>query len=384
MTHRPTNQELFAIKVTSLQVNVTERSLWNYYSQFGEISSVILKSSSKESYAYINFNDKSSAKKAQQLTNGRKVLGSIVSVILKTDESACTIVPPIRYTLTISNLSDNVNESELEDICSQFNGFQSLVINPGYAYVNFTNRESAQKAMEHMNKLNLNGQEITVKFHQPELQPVTSQPYQPPFQPPPLPFQHPPPVLSQFLPVISQRPPMPCLPPPPMPCKPPKLPFQHPQHSPSTLSSLTTCTIKVTINGNGINRHYLDLYFRQYGQIVSIHVGTSNFAYITYNTTESAIAACKISKFILNGITIMVKLSVQEDINKDDPFVSHMTGTLRFTEVEEKSDKAVVITSCENEDVVSFHSDKAKLAESIINLLIASQTCHYTVSIYHY
>ena len=295
---------------------------------------------------------------------------------MKTDESA-TIVPPIRYTLTINNLSDNVNESELEDICSQFNGFQSLVINPGYAYVNFTNRESAQKAMGQMNKLNLCGQEITVKFRQPQPQPVASQPYQPPFQPPPSPFQNPPPVLSQFLPVISRRPPMPCLPHPPMQCKHPTLPFQHPRHSPSTLSSLTTCTIKVTINGNGINRHYLDLYFRQYGQIVNIYVGTPNFAYITYMTRESAIAACKISKFILNGRTITVNLSVKENIKKDDPLVSHMTGTLRFNELEEKSDKAVIIKSCENEGVVvSFDNDKTKLAESIINLLIASQTCH--------
>ena len=416
VSYRP---EVFTIKVNHLSVDVTESALQRYYSQFGEVSSVKVNSSSKESFAYVNFYDKRSAKNAQKRTDGRTVLGCVVRVILKTEESS-TRVPLTQHTLKVNNLSDVVDEDELEDICSQFDGFQSVKVNPGYAYINFTNRESAQEAMEYMNKLNLGGQEIIVKFHQPELQSVPSRPppipYQQPFQPLSLP--------SQRLPVSFQHPPVPsqCPPAPFQFHRPPVLPHKnpvtgqlsgpvphhssamrrslpsspvcvtsgycvprmvHPQYSPpTTVSSSTTCTIKATINGNGITSKDLEHYFGQFGEIVrkpNIHIGTPNFAYINFKTNESAIIASKVSKFILKGVTIMVKLSDKgmslvpekdsKEIKSDDPLINLMMATVCFKELEEKVDEAVILKPSKNGGVIiSGDSDKVKLAESIINL----------------
>ena len=255
-TFMPSKKGVFTLKVTGLQSNVPKHLLQRYYSQFGEISSVEVNSSIKESYAYINFYDKSSAKKAQRLTNEQAVLGSIPSVLLKSDD---------------------------------------------------------------ITKLNLDGQEVTDKINQPENQ-ADSTPQQSP-------------LLSQ----------------PPIP------------------------TIQVTIYGNGITGEDLQHYFGQYGEMIqtpAIHVGMTNFAYINFRTIESAIAACRISKFTLKGVTIMMKSSVQEkEIKSDDLLVNQMMATVCFKELEEKVDTAVILKPCKNGGVIiSGDSDKVKLAESIINL----------------
>ena len=252
----PNKKGFFTIKVTGLRPNVTKQLLQRYYSQFGEISSVEVNSSIKESYAYINFYDKSSAKKAQRLTNSQSVLGLIPSVLLKSDD---------------------------------------------------------------MTKFNLSGQEVTDKIHQPENH-TNSGPHQSP-------------PLSQPL----------------------------------------TPTIQVTIYGNGITGEDLEHYFGQYGEMVqtpTIHFCATNFAYINYRTIESAVAACRISRFSLKGVTIMMKSSVQEkEIKSDDPLINLMMATVCFKELEEKVDKAVILKPSKNGGVIiSGDSVKVKLAESIINL----------------
>ena len=118
-----------------------------------------------------------------------------------------------------------------------------------------------------MTKLNLGGQEVTDKIHQPDNH-TNSGPHQsPPLSQPPVP------------------------------------------------------TIQVTIYGNGITGEDLEHYFRQYGEMVqtpTIQVCATNFACINYRTIESAIAACRISRFSLKGVTIMMKSSVQEKIIKSE------------------------------------------------------------------
>ena len=294
--------EVFTIKVNHLSGHVTESSLQRYYSQFGEVSSVKVNSSSKESFAYVNFYDKSSAKKAQKRTDGQTVLGCVVSVILKTEESS-TRVPSTQYTLKVNNLSDSVDESDLEDICSEFDGFQSVKVNSGYAYVNFTNRESAQEAMEHMNKLNLGGQEVIVKFHQPELQAVPSRPppppHQRPFQPrslpsqcPPIPFQRPP-MPSQFPPIPSQYPPA---------------PFQHPVqcHPP------TQYTLKVNNLSDSVDESDLEDICSEFDGFQSVKVN-SGYAYVNFTNRESAQEAMEhMNKLNLGGQEVIVKFHQPE------------------------------------------------------------------------
>ena len=139
-----------------------------------------------------------------------------------------------------------------------------------------TNSQSALRSIpnvflnlksDDMTKLNLGGQEVTDKIHQPDNH-TNSGPHQSP-------------LLSQ----------------PPVP------------------------TIQVTIYGNGITGEDLEHYFGQYGEMIqtpTIHVCATNFAYINYRSIESAIAACKISRFSLKGVTIMMKSSVQEKVIKSE------------------------------------------------------------------
>ncbi|XP_011409065.1 PREDICTED: nuclear and cytoplasmic polyadenylated RNA-binding protein PUB1-like, partial [Amphimedon queenslandica] len=148
----------YTVKVNHLPLDTKEREVYEYYKEFGSISNLRVMPSTNESYALINYETETDAQRAMRHTNGKEVFGCTVKVVCKWKDN-------VQHTLKVTNLSLNVTQEEMEDVCRSYTDYQSLKVNKGHAYVNFSSLEGATTAMEFLKKVKFYGQCPIVKLH---------------------------------------------------------------------------------------------------------------------------------------------------------------------------------------------------------------------------
>lgn len=250
--------------------------MYEYYRKFGSIcANLRVIPSSNESYALINYETETDAERAMRHTNGKEVFGHTVRVVCKWKDTA-------QHTLKVTNLSLNVTQEEMEDVCRSYTDYQNLKVNKGFAYVNFSSLEGATTAMEFLKKVKFYGQCPIVKLHDkdsiqvsptPQVQPFTFTPSftHPPARNPlpsalspdgriPLPTQaHIPPLVRVFPHAPLSAPHSHA-----SPCPVYHLPqAQHSHNKKSTAQSSCTgesSTVKVTFGSSGITGIFIHVY----------------------------------------------------------------------------------------------------------------------------
>ena len=335
--------EDFSIKVNHLPLWVTELYLRQHFNKFGDILSVkINDSSNNEKYAYINFRSKESAQNALK-ENGKVVLGKTINIIGKWSDNPN---PPsvAQETLKVLNVpTSQIAQKELESICKQFSDFKSLKINlEGFAYINFTAKEGAIQAMEHLNKISIHGSKLSAKFHKASQSNVTSSQYH----------------IPTIMPISPLQP--------------------------------SGQTIKVTISDSThISSEDLFQYFSRFGKIVQpprIQSGCPDYAYINYSSSEEAEAASRKNKICSKGVELTIKLTgkmpiqtaIEKDLKQitciDDALVDQILCSSHLDEMQKQLQAmSVHLKPCKQGGVViSGDKEKVEAAESVVNLQMSN------------
>ena len=176
---------------------------------------------------------------------------------------------PQTFAIKINHLSKGITEEELRGNFEQFGSLQSIHVRNGgdedYAFLNYHDERSAQRAVSEMNGCKMRGKRLSVLFGN-----------------------------SQFTRPTHQATPM---------C---------PPHA----NGKSISTLKVSIHGNtdNITSDDLEANFTKYGRIIEkpiIQTGRPNFAYINFENPDHALAACEYfssGNFSIQGIRITVKL----------------------------------------------------------------------------
>ena len=251
--------------------------------------------SKDESYAFVNYDNESSAERAMRQTNETMIGDRIIKVVCKWKKRAPTVVE--QNTL---NVTGKVSQEETEVVCP------------------------------------------TVKMQDKNLQ------------------------QSQVPPKSSCHPPSPV--------------------TQSSYSSETqTSTIKVKINGNGITGEDLMRYFSQFGsvlQVPDIMQGSPDYAYVNFKSSEEARAASQTNVVHLKPdvwlSVILSKKSIPPHLVKksskivsydDDSLVNLILTTCAFKEIESELSNISVQPSDDGSGVhISGDKDKVEKAENIVRL----------------
>ena len=126
-------------------------------------------------FAYVNYSTMRDAQEAVTVLNGKRLHGTNISAKLHTASSKCSLPSflGVQHTVKVDQLPLHVREEDLMAAFSTYGNVVSTKINTtqtalNYAYVNYTNQESALEVTKHLNGATLWGKPIVVKVHRPE------------------------------------------------------------------------------------------------------------------------------------------------------------------------------------------------------------------------
>ncbi|XP_019855862.1 PREDICTED: uncharacterized protein LOC105313855 [Amphimedon queenslandica] len=325
----------------------------------------------------------------------------------------------------------------MEDVCRSYTDYQSLKVNKGHAYVNFSSLEGATTAMEFLKKVKFYGQCPIVKLHDkdsiqasptpPQAQAYTFSPsfthpsaHSPlpsalPISPDariPLPTQTHIPLPTQThipLPTQTHIPPLACV----FPRVPlsaphsyafpfpvyhlPQAQYSHNRKSTTQSSTEVSSTIKVTFGSSGITGEVLEGYFRQFGKVLktpAIISGNPDYAYVNFESSKEAKAACTSNKVHLNGVQVNIKLSNKQlSVENGSKVVTYEEDALvnlitisKFPELEiQLSNVSAKPLNDGRGILISGDNDKVEMAESIVRLhmqLLQSQIITESINLH--
>ena len=294
------NPTTYPVKISHLPLSCSERDVREVFARFGPIHTFRLHRGGEggdgETYAHVNYTDRSSATAAvQAMDTGRHIFrdqSRALRVVMK-DSGAVTQQQQLTCTLKLLHLPAVTTEAEVDSVCKQF-GAVSVKLNKSitgnYAYANFPDHRSAEAAQQYLNNdCRFNGQQIKATWH----------------------FSN-----------GSAQP------------RPSAAHYQQSAPLPRAPAPAATQTVKVTIHGSGITAEELHHLFSQHGTITArprINPGSPDYAYINYASCDAAAAAASnMADSTFKGVRLMVKLSTKSgrvetdvmEVNADDALVN--------------------------------------------------------------
>lgn len=156
--------------VNSIPFSVKPREVYEYFLQFGDISSAKLNediNGNHMGYGYVTYYSAESTHKAIMETDGKIVWGSKLEVkyFQKKTERMATF-GQANTKIFVSNLPGNFSENELGELCSKFGEVYSVTKDKfDNAIVTFTNEESPLKAKVGLDKQNISGYTISIELY---------------------------------------------------------------------------------------------------------------------------------------------------------------------------------------------------------------------------
>ncbi|KAL7125278.1 hypothetical protein ABFS83_14G107000 [Erythranthe nasuta] len=160
-----------SLYVGDLEPNVTDSQLYDLFSQMGEVVSVRvcrdLTSRGSLGYGYVNYNNPQNAERAIIELNFTPLNGKPVRIMYSHRD------PSVRKSgsgnIFIKNLDKDIDHKALHETFSTFGNILSCKVatntsgqSMGYGFVQYVNEESAQKAIEQLNGMLLNGKQVYV------------------------------------------------------------------------------------------------------------------------------------------------------------------------------------------------------------------------------
>ena len=169
-------RKTYGIKVNHLPPDITKEQVEKCFSPFGSIASVSVRDGTGECYAFVNFYSNSNAQEAASKMNGAEVYGKCINC--RAQESGFVherrSLSVGEYTVKVTCVSKKTNTETLSGLFSFGNGnaIQSVRINPcpdspsNFAYVNYFSQGDAERAVNCLDKQQVDGSQIRVKLHQ--------------------------------------------------------------------------------------------------------------------------------------------------------------------------------------------------------------------------
>ena len=170
------NPTTYPVKISHLPLSCSERDVREVFARFGPIHTFRLHRGGEggdgETYAHVNYTDRSSATAAvQAMDTGRHIFrdqSRALRVVMK-DSGAVTQQQQLTCTLKLLHLPAVTTEAEVDSVCKQF-GAVSVKLNKSitgnYAYANFPDHRSAEAAQQYLNNdCRFNGQQIKATWH---------------------------------------------------------------------------------------------------------------------------------------------------------------------------------------------------------------------------
>ncbi|XP_035230236.1 polyadenylate-binding protein 4-like [Stegodyphus dumicola] len=160
-----------SLYVGNLHPDCDEATLYKKFSAVGKIlniricTDVVTKSSL--GYGYVNYMDPEDAKKALNTLNYDLVMGRAIRIMW--DDKNIFNKCPMSANLFVKNLHPNIDERILYDVFANYGNIVSLKVatdengqSKGFAFIQFENEESANKAIDCLNEKLLLGHQLYV------------------------------------------------------------------------------------------------------------------------------------------------------------------------------------------------------------------------------
>ena len=257
----------------------------------------------KEKHAFVNYSSLVDAQNAVSGLDGTTLNGVKISVIVQSECKQSSSLTGT-YTVKVENLSKSITEKSLEEIFSFYGDVElastkmnSPASSPfSYAYVNYCSEDDAQRAVDELNGIKIDGSCVKVKTHRPQsaCSPIS------PFSPN---------SLSKYGRSAIPSPTS-------LPCGRPALPCEpltnqrQPVSNPVYPEEPPSKTVKVTIQGN-LTSDDLEAIFNPFGTITAkpnVIPGSPNYAFINFSSPHEAVAALGLNRQLIKGVRVGVKL----------------------------------------------------------------------------
>uniref|UniRef100_A0A8C2W5V5 Polyadenylate-binding protein 5 n=2 Tax=Chinchilla lanigera TaxID=34839 RepID=A0A8C2W5V5_CHILA len=161
--------------IKNLDKSVDNKTLYEHFSRFGKIlsSKVMSDEQGSKGYAFVHFQNQSSADWAIEAMNGKVIRDRQVFVAPfknRKDREAEFSTKASEFTnVYIKNFGDDVDNEKLKGIFSKYGKTLSVKVmtdssgrSKGFGFVSFDSHEAARKAVEEMNGKDINGQLVFV------------------------------------------------------------------------------------------------------------------------------------------------------------------------------------------------------------------------------
>ena len=382
----------------------SESTLKSAFRKYGTLAGIYIHHGDGENYAFINYLSPADAQRAANEMDGVKINGMPITVKVQGQKvSGRSSSSSGDYTVKITNLSKRTTEETLRNMFS----FSGEVDTPNlgvkinktesafnYAYVNYTNPSDAERAERELNGLKIDGSIVKVRPHFSGEATMGSPPVSPtrPLSIPQKQYHQP--LRASSLSPIGYT-----------------IPITQ-THSPTKRSSIPTAalhptsisqtpitsqvtssrpphtqsnTVKVSIHGD-LTGEDIEEFFSRFGVINEkpiVHPGTPKYAYINFQNSQEALAACKQNIITIMGTRVHVKVSEKKvggggSIHECKPFAcdSLVARLLTSKEYQDKLEKIeqthqVRVKRMKSGNGVNFWGDPQKFdaVEMFIELL---------------
>ena len=149
-THRENNIKQ-SLLVKNIDINMTQKEFYKIFLEYGDIVSGKIEYDEKgvsKGFGYIYYYKEESAENAKKNLNGKSFFGKALEIV--------NLIPGKKnksnnITLFVLNLPNDITEEKVREIFEKFGPISYISVkNKGYAYISYTNYDSASKCLNQM------------------------------------------------------------------------------------------------------------------------------------------------------------------------------------------------------------------------------------------
>jgi len=148
--HRENNIKQ-SLLVKNIDINMTQKEFYNIFLEYGDIVSGKIEYDEKgvsKGFGYIYYYTEESAENAKKNLNGKSYFGKTLEIV--------NLIPGKKnksnnITLFVLNLPNDITEEKVREIFEKFGPISYISVkNKGFAYISYTNYDSASKCLNQM------------------------------------------------------------------------------------------------------------------------------------------------------------------------------------------------------------------------------------------